>query len=151
MESLQGIALLQFAMAGHLGAFGGGFITLCVLLFAYSPVLGNFFYIKAVAGSINSPVKLEYIVIAMNLFMVIADALINMPLAWNLGDFFMGFMALMNIVVIFIMIKPAMIVLNDYEKQLKEEIKTPVYTVYRTPELKHEAMQCWDKEVSTKN
>ena len=151
MESLQGIALLQFAMVEHLGAFGGGFITLCVLLFAYSSVLGNFFYIKAGAGSINSKVKLEYVVVAMTLFMVIAGSLINMPLAWNLGDFFMGFMALMNIVVIFIMIKPAVIVLNDYEKQLKEGVKIPVYTVDRTPELKHEAVQCWSEEVNTKN
>jgi len=63
----------------------------------------------------------------------------------------MGFMALINIVVIFIMIKPAIVILNDYEKQLKEGKKVPVYTVERTPEIKHEAIQCWDKEVSTKN
>lgn len=151
MESLQGINLLQFAMVEHLGAFGGGFITLCVLLFAYSSVLGNFFYIRAGASSINSSIKLEYIVVAMTLFMVVAGSLVNIPLAWNLGDFFMGFMALMNIVVIFIMIKPAVVILNDYEKQLKEGKKVPVYTIDRTPEIKHEAVQCWDKESSTKN
>ena len=146
--TLQGIGLLQFAIESHLGEFGSIFVTACVLMFAYSSVLGNFFYIRTGASAIHKSKLPEYIVAAMTLFMVVVGSIVNMPLAWNLGDFFMGIMAIVNIIIIFMMVRPAHVLLNDYEKQQKEGVK-PVYNVDRTPEIRHPSITCWSDKNNT--
>lgn len=138
---LKGIQLLQYAMTTHLGSFGGVFVTVCILLFAYSSILGNFFYIRTGSSSIKEGIASEYIVIAMTLFMVIAGALSDMPVVWNLGDFFMALTALINIVVITILLKPASILLKDYERQLKTG-QEPVFK-NDIEEIKHPSITSW--------
>ena len=50
-SEIKGIQLLQYAMSTHFGKGGAIFITFCAVLFAYSSVLGNFFYIRTGAAS----------------------------------------------------------------------------------------------------
>lgn len=143
VQNFKGIQLLQYAMTSHLGSFGGVFVTVCILLFAYSSILGNFFYIRTGAASIKESPLFEYIVVGMTLIMIIGGSLLAMPIVWNIGDFLMGITALINLVVILVLFKPARVLLKDYEKQLKEN-KIPTYCVNNTPEIKDEAITSWD-------
>src|SRR5699024_6137060 len=43
-DALQGIQVTQAAMTSQIGSFGATFIAIVILLFAYSSILGNFFY-----------------------------------------------------------------------------------------------------------
>ena len=43
-EGLSGIQLTQTALVSQVGAWGGIFIALCILLFAFSSIIGNYYY-----------------------------------------------------------------------------------------------------------
>jgi AGCS family alanine or glycine:cation symporter len=48
-------------------------------------------------------------------------------MVWNLADVTMGFMAIVNILVIFVLGRIALAALKDYEKQKKEHCKHPKF------------------------
>ena len=51
--------------------------------------------------------------------MVVFGAFHNAKMAWALGDIGVGLMAWLNVIAIFILQKPAMLALRDYERQKK--------------------------------
>ena len=119
IKDITGINLFQFAVESHLGRFGSYFITICILFFSYSSVLGNFFYIKIGASSIKDN-KLTYlIVVFMTIAMVFAGSLASFNTIWGAGDMFMSFMALINIVVMLILSSPVHSLTRNYVEQLK--------------------------------
>ena len=71
--------------------------------------------------------------------MVFVGAQLNLGLAWDLADIFMGLMASINIIVILLLSNIALKVLRDYEAQ-KKAGKNPVFRaesvgIYNT--------ECW--------
>lgn len=140
---LKGINLMQYAMSTHFGQFGSLFITLCVILFAFSSILGNFFYIQTGVTAIKDSKLSYYIVVVMTLMLVLGGSIANLTTIWNLGDFLMGFMALINIVVLVMLYKPVVALLNHYINQWNQE-KIPVYIKGDIPEIESEAITQWD-------
>ncbi|HEG8071043.1 TPA: sodium:alanine symporter family protein, partial [Campylobacter jejuni] len=93
-----GMPLVQEAMREYYGSFGIHFITIAIVLFAITSLIGNYYYAQAnVKYLTNSK-------FAMNLFRITAVAMIfigsqmNLKLAWNLADLTMAFMATTNII-----------------------------------------------------
>lgn len=146
IKELQGIQLLQYAMETHLGTFGSYFVTVCILLFAYSSILGNFFYIKTGASAIKDN-KISYsIVVTMTLILVFAGSLASFNTIWNMGDFFMGLMAFLNIGILLILYKPSLKLIDNYTAQLKNG-KEPVYHKKDIREIESDAITQWgDKD-----
>lgn len=143
VQTLEGINLLQYAMETHFGSFGVLFLTLCVVLFSYSSVLGNFFYIQTGVAAIKDSKLSYYIVVGMTLLLVLGGSIADLKTIWNLGDFLMGFMALINIVVLVMLYKPVAALLNHYISQWNQE-KIPVYIKGDVPEIESDAITQWD-------
>lgn len=143
INTLKGINLMQYAMSTHFGQFGSLFITLCVILFSFSSILGNFFYIQTGVTAIKDNKLAYYIVVLMTLMLVLGGSIANLTTIWNLGDFLMGFMALINIVVLVILYKPVVALLNNYITQWNQE-KIPVYIKGDIPEIESDAVTQWD-------
>lgn len=144
LEELKGIQLLQYAMETHLGAFGAYFVTSCILFFAYSSVLGNFFYIKIGASAIKDN-KISYaIVVAMTLILIFSGSLASFTRVWDMGDFFMGLMAILNIFILLILYKPSLKLIDNYTEQLNNK-KKPEYRKKDIPEIESEAITQWGK------
>ena len=74
---------------------------------------------------------------------VMFGALAKVSLVWNLADLFMAFMALINLVAIFMLNKTAFRLLKDYRAQRKQG-KDPVFYADTMPDLKN--IECWDRE-----
>lgn len=124
--SLQGIALMQGVMQEYFGVFGLLFISLAIVLFAFTSLIGNYFYAEANFKFITEN-KLALLVFRIcAVVMVFIGAQLNLSLAWDLADVFMGFMASINIVVMLLLSNIAIKVLKDYEAQRKAG-KNPVF------------------------
>ncbi|WP_022819245.1 alanine/glycine:cation symporter family protein [Fusobacterium russii] len=137
---LKGIQLTQAALSYSVGNWGQHFITLCIFLFAFSSVIGNYYY-----GEVN----LEFLLknkATMSIFRILVvvfvyiGSIIPLGLVWDIGDAFMGVMALINIIVITVLSPIAMAVIKDYHNQRKAG-KNPVFFAKNIPNLKN--TECW--------
>lgn len=122
-----GIELAQEALSSHIGSIGYIFIAVCIFLFAFSSIVGNYYYgesnIEFMSGNKTILNVFRIIVVVMVLF----GSLTKVAIVWDLADLFMGLMAIINLVAIALLGKYAFIALNDYTKQKKSGIKNPVF------------------------
>ena len=123
---LDGIPYVQKAISANVGEWGIHFITFSIFAFAFTSVIGNYCYAESNILFIkNNKVVLNVFRVTC-VFAVFLGAQADFALVWNLADVTMGFMAIVNIIAIFMLSKIAFKVLNDYEKQ-KKEGKNPVF------------------------
>ena len=123
-EDLAGAPYVQAAMQNALGAIGPVFITVAMVLFAFTTLLGNFYYVDNLLIYLNK--KKEPSKTFMTCFRIFAafiifiGALMSMGTVWDLADVLMGIMAIINLPVICIAGGTALKALDDYAKQKKE-------------------------------
>ena len=140
--SLNGIQLTQAALESEIGPAGGGVVAVAIFLFAFSSIIGNYYYGEANIRFITPrPWALtlyRMLVGAMVLFGSVA----TLDLAWSLADVTMALMTLCNLAAIVLLGRQAFLLLADYTAQKRQGIKNPVFTKDRIPELKDKA-ECW--------
>lgn len=124
---LEGIALTQASLAQEIGRVGEYFITFSVLLFAFTSIIGNYYYGQANVEFVTKSKKTMLLFRGFVVLMVMLGAILQLKLVWNMADLFMTIMALMNIVAIFLLRKIALQVLRDYKKQKDDGIEDPVF------------------------
>lgn len=121
-KSLSGAPFVQTALSANFGDFGFYFITVSLLLFAFTTLLGNLFYCEGCLNYIAGKTLNIRAIKAFNLFacvIVFLGALLDFGLVWNLADVLMGIMALINLPVIVMLGRPATAALKDYVRQRK--------------------------------
>ena len=133
--SLEGIALTQAALTSQFGAFGSYFIALCILLFAFSSILGNYYYGQANIEFMKNSKWLLRAYRIFVIFMVMTGSLLKVSLVWDLADVFMGLMALTNLFAIALLSPQAFACLKDYSAQRKAGIKDPTFKASSIPGL----------------
>ena len=123
---LEGIALTQAALTTELGLFGNYFISFSVLLFAFTSIIGNYYYGQA---NIEFLAHRRWIIAGFRTAVCLAiwaGALLQLKLVWGLADLFMTIIALINIYAILRLRKQVVGALDDYRKQVAQG-KSPVY------------------------
>ena len=128
-EELAGAPFVQASLSTVFGKYGNLFITISLALFAFTTLLGNLYYVDSCLTYLNKKIPsktfmLCYRIIAIILIFVGAG--IEMSLAWDIADFLMGVMCLINIPSIIILGGTALKALGDYKKQ-RAEGKNPVF------------------------
>lgn len=113
-KALQGIQLTQEAFARGLGGFGHTFIAICLLFFAFSTIVGWYFFgelnIKYMFGKKGlTPYRLLVL-----LFIVVGSTL-KVNLVWELADMFNGFMVFPNLVALLALSPVVISLMNEYE------------------------------------
>ena len=137
----KGIKLTQLALSHSVGNWGAGFITLCIFLFAFSSLVGNYYYGEANLEFLTKSKTSMLIFRILTVACVYLGSVASLGLVWDIADVSMGIMALMNIIVIAILSPKAVAIINDYIKQRKEG-KNPVFRAKDIPGL--ENTECWD-------
>ena len=133
--TIKGIELTQLALSSEVGAWGGIFISICILLFAFSSIIGNYYYGETNIQFItNKKIYINLYRISVSL-MVFFGSLVSMDVVWNLADIFMGLMAIINLIAIVLLGKIALKALDDYKSQKKKGIKDPVFNSSSIHEL----------------
>ncbi len=126
---LSGAPYIQAALSATLGGFGPIFITVAMILFAFTTLLGNLFYVDQCISFIMCKVPDKRFMVVYRIIasvVIFVGAGLSADLLWNIADILMGGMALINIPVIFILSKYAISALKDYEKQRRDG-KEPVF------------------------
>ncbi|MHB9307624.1 alanine/glycine:cation symporter family protein [Fusobacterium polymorphum] len=137
----KGIKLTQLALSHSVGNWGAGFITLCIFLFAFSSLVGNYYYGEANLEFLTKSKTSMLIFRVLTVACVYLGSVASLGLVWDMADVSMGIMALMNIIVIAILSPKAVAIIRDYIKQRKEG-KNPVFRAKDIPGL--ENTECWD-------
>lgn len=143
-SSAEGIGLTQEALTYHIGPIGNIFIAVCILLFAFSSIVGNYYYgqsnIEFMNNKKSTMTVFRLVVVAFVLFGSVAQ----IKIVWNLADVFMGLMAIINLIAIALLGKYAFIALRDYEKQRKAGVENPIFDPSNIPGL--ENVSGWNKD-----
>ena len=129
VKELAGAPYVQTALAASMGGVAKVFITVSMVLFAFTTLLGNLYYVdncfayimKAVPGPTFNMI---YRAIACVVIFIGAGS--SMGLMWDLADVLMGCMSIINLPVICILGGPALKAMDDYSKQ-REAGKNPVF------------------------
>ncbi|MFP7300046.1 alanine/glycine:cation symporter family protein [Neobacillus niacini] len=125
-EEANGIVLTQNALEGSLGSWAGTFLAFIVFLFAFSSIVGNYYYAESNIEFIKNNKVFLNIFRALVVGMVAFGAIAELSFVWNLADLFMALMAIINLIAIALLGKFAYAALADYKKQ-KAEGKNPVF------------------------
>lgn len=133
--SIKGIQLTQAALSSEIGAFGSYFIAICILLFAYSSIVGNYSYCETNLFFISRhPAGLQFYRIAVGA-MVFFGSVAGLDLVWNLADLFMALMTLINLIAIISLSHIALKALQDYTVKKQKGIKSPGFKASDIPGL----------------
>ena len=144
VPELNGIALTQSALQSEVGAVGPIFIAIAIFLFAFSSIIGNYYYGEANIRFItpNTTVMTVYRICSAGV-MVVFGAVASFELVWNIVDFFMAFLTACNLIAIVILGRYAFRLLDDYRQQKRQGIKEPVFHRRQLPEIEDE-IECWE-------
>lgn len=127
ITGLTGIALVQHNLEAQLGAWAPYAVTVFIIMFSFSSLVGNYYYGEI---NINHLTDKKYV---LHLFrigvvaMAFIGSIASLDLVWNLADLFMAFLVLTNVSSILRMGRTAGLALDDYIKQRKSGIQTPVF------------------------
>ncbi len=139
----EGIQITQSAFTNLLGDWAGIFVAIAIFLFAFSSILGNYYYGESNIYYIKDSKLTLFIYRVVVLIMVIFGTLASFDLVWALADLTMAIMALINLYAITRLFKIAKIVLDDYMKQRKAG-KDPVF--YRDVLDNQDGVECWERK-----
>ena len=135
-----GIILTSRAMHHHLGSFGRWYLTASILLFAYSTIIGNYFYGESNVRFITSrPWVLTLFRIASGA-VVLAGGFMTLQQTWSFVDLAMALMTLLNLLAVVLLSRYGFRLLRDYLEQRRQG-KDPVFHRSLFPEADCEA---WD-------
>ena len=139
---LDGIPYVQQAISANVGTWGIHFITFSIFTFAFSSLVGNYYYAESNIKFIKDDKRLLFVFRVSCLLAVFLGAQADFSVIWNVADITMGGMAVLNIVVILLLGGTAVKVLRDYEEQKKRGVEP----VFRAEELGIENTEWWGEE-----
>ena len=137
-----GIQLTQMALDNEIGSGGSTFVAIAILFFAFSSIIGNYFYGEANLRHLTENKKIVVLFRIMTGGMVMFGALASLDLAWSLADVCMALMTICNHIAITLLGKYAFRLLEDYREQKRHGIKDPVFTKDKMKDIQQD-IECW--------
>ena len=95
-------------------------MTVIVLFFAFSSIIGNYFYGEVNMDFISRRPIASWIFRGCVLVMVYFGSVASLNIVWNLADLFMALMAMLNLAAIALLGRYAFAAMKDYFKQRSE-------------------------------
>lgn len=141
LTGLDGIELTQAALGIQMGSWASDFLAIMIFLFAFSTLLGNYYYGETNIEFLNSNPIWLWVYRLCVLGMILFGSVTSVKMVWDLADVFMGMMAIVNFIAIILLSRFAFSALKDYQKQ-KREGKDPVFTRSSVKGLHN--IECWE-------
>ena len=142
--SLNGIQLTQAAFAAQVGNLGSVFVAIAILLFAFSSIIGNYYYGEANIRFISRKPLYLWLYRILVSGMVMCGAVMSLDLAWNLADVTMGLMTICNLIAIVLLSRQALWLLRDYTAKKRQGISSPTFCKDEMPEEIRREVECWE-------
>ena len=138
-----GIELTQIALVNQIGPIGAHFISIAIFLFAFTSIVGNYYYGET---NIQFLTPNRWVLYGYRLAvgaMVMIGAVASLDLVWALADITMGMMTICNLAAILVLGKYAIKALDDYRNQRLRGYN-PTYRSSTIPQIASKT-PCWDK------
>lgn len=133
VENLPGVAFgpeyTQLAIESQFPGFGKIFVAVALSFFAFTTIMAYYYIAETNVSYLEHKKEKKWMIWALRILLLSATfygTLRSAELAWTMGDIGVGIMAWLNFIAIFLLRKPALALLKDYERQ-KKEGKDPVY------------------------
>ncbi len=144
VPELNGIVLTQAALGVEIGSTGPIFVAIAILLFAFSSIIGNYYYGEANIRFITSN---KWVLTIYRLMsggvLVMFGALASLEVVWSLSDLCMVLLTACNLIAIVTLGKYVFRLLDDYREQKKKGIKEPTFHRSQLPEIEKD-IDCWE-------
>ena len=143
-EGIQGIQLTQASMESQVGSWGTIFVAIAIILFAFSSIIGNYYYGEAnIRFLTDKKWALQVFRIFSGGVFVFFGSVASFEFVWNLGDLFMALLTLCNLIALVFLCKHVFKLLDNYRSQKRQGIKNPVFHRSDLPEVADE-LEAWD-------
>lgn len=141
---VKGITVTQDALDSQIGSVGQFFVAIAILFFAFSSIIGNYYYGEA---NIKFLTRKKWVLQVFRVLsagvMVMIGTLASLDVVWTLGEVFMAILTLCNLVAIVLLGKYAFKLLADYRAQKKRGIKSPTFKKSFFPKLMND-IDAWE-------
>ena len=140
---MDGIRLTQEALTTQIGGAGRIFVAIAIFFFAFSSIIGNYYYGEANIKFITSSRKVLNAYRLLVGVMVMSGAAMSLQTVWSLADLTMALMTLCNIAAILLLGGQVMALLKDYRKQ-KSAGLDPAFRKNDIEEFaSNDSIECW--------
>ncbi len=141
-NATDGITVTMNALSAVVGGWANYFLFIAIFLFAYSSILGNYFYAQSNIQYLSKNPRIITIFKVVVLLVVFWGSISSSDIVWAFADLSMAIMAILNIIAIVLLHKQAIALLKDFNSQLRKGQK-PVFDSSKHEEFKH--FEIWDK------
>ncbi|WP_293720627.1 alanine/glycine:cation symporter family protein [uncultured Phascolarctobacterium sp.] len=141
---LTGIELVQQSLSQQLGPWAPSFLAGMICLFAFSSIVGNYYYGEINIGFISKNYMTLLLFRIFVVGMVLFGSVAKVALVWDMADLFMALMAITNLVAIALLGKYAYIALHDYMDQKRAGIEEPEFDPAILPS--QQGIEVWHKD-----
>ncbi len=136
-----GIRLTQLALTEEVGAWGAHFIAIIILFFAFTSIIGNYYYGESNILFLSKNRRVLQVFRLLVGGMVLFGSLSELEVVWGLADINMSLMTLCNLVAIIMLGKYVVICLKDYQAQRLKGLD-PQYSASTIKEIADKT-ECW--------
>lgn len=135
-EGVDGIALTQQSLVWHLGGWSQYFLSLMILLFAFSSIIYNYYLGEnALSFMTKNPLAINVLRVFVICIVFLGATAPGATAVFFFSDPVMGILAVVNLVVIIMLLPTCLRILKDFRSQIDAGIQRPVFNPDEFPDL----------------
>jgi AGCS family alanine or glycine:cation symporter len=124
VEGISGVTLTQNALASHVGPWGGHFVSVALLLFAFSSIMYNYYLGENSLNFFSEENQTLFNVFrVMVLILIFWSSMQDLGTVFAFADVTMGLLAVVNLIGLVWMYKIGLRLLRDYDRQRKSGVE----------------------------
>ncbi len=126
-EGIDGIVLTQQSLVSHLGSWAHYFLSIMILLFAFSSIIYNYYLGEnALTVITKKPAAITILRVVIIGIVFLGATAPNATAVFFFADPMMGILAVVNLVALMMLLPIALRILKDFRKQLDAGVARPV-------------------------
>ena len=138
-----GIVLTTQSLEAEIGPIGRYFVTAAIFFFAYSSIIGNYFYGETNIRFVTKKPQAVFVFRLMTGCVVLAGAYMTLQETFCIVDLLMGLMTVCNMIAITLLSKKAFVLLEDYKAQRRAG-KDPEFHKSTLSNEEVRDIECWE-------
>ena len=127
LQESSGVALTQTALASHVGEWGRSYVSIALMLFAFSSMIYNYYLGENSLNFFSEENKTLFTGFrVLTLALVLWGSLQDLSTVFAFADVTMGLLAVVNLAAVLLLIKVGLRIINDFDEQRRAGIEQPV-------------------------
>jgi AGCS family alanine or glycine:cation symporter len=136
LQEASGVALTQSALADHVGEWGRSFVSIALMLFAFSSMIYNYYLGENSLNFFSEENKTLFNGFrVLTLALVLWGSLQDLSTVFAFADVTMGLLAVVNLAAVLLLIRVGLRIIRDYDEQRRAGIAQPVFDPARFADL----------------